>query len=492
VPSSHQKIEKSMKSTLSLLVFTFFVLTSNAKSNYFLKCWNKQVKPLKDNHLVFNFKETSKELNHDFYPWKETVYESNGQIWINRLNFCKSDTLKSGSKTFYSKTQYNTETLLFLDYGDEKLMEITQTMFSGQLVKSSRYSPLLLLNFFKENEAKCTLKTNENAAIFTQIINQLIVELWIDKNTFLLQKIKIISADDLYGDVVTNFNYSNYIQFNKVFVAKNIDIDRIDTKIKENVQLSEISVTKNVPILLEKPTDYQIKPDVVTSPEIAIEKYSPNIHLIDLKHTDDKVLLVEFKDFLLIAEAPLNVENGELIIAEARKIAPNKPIKYFVFGHHHPHYLGGLRAFVNEDVTVLSAPSTIPYLEYIAQAPHSIKPDKLQLSRKKLKTEAISTEKTITDGDFEMKIYFIGEKSNHTNDYLIYYFPKEKLLFEDDLVWISKSGELKKASKRQAGLYQAIMDLGLEVDTIIQSWPVADYGVKTVIPFVDLEKSVKM
>ena len=70
--------------------------------------------------------------------------------------------------------------------------------------------------------------------------------------------------------------------------------------------------------------------------------------------------------------------------------------------------------------------------------------------------------------------------------------PSEKLLFEDDLVWIPKEGEIKKAGKRQAGLYHAVQDRGLDVTTIVQSWPVADYGVKTVIPFEDLEKSMKV
>ena len=99
---------------------------------------------------------------------------------------------------------------------------------------------------------------------------------------------------------------------------------------------------------------------------------------------------------------------------------------------------------------------------------------------------------TVTDGEFEMKIYFIGEKSQHTNDYLIYYFPTEKLLFEDDLVKIAREGEVKKASGRQVGLYNAIMELGLKIDVIIQSWPVKDYGLKTVIPFTDLEKSMNI
>ena len=89
-----------------------------------------------------------------------------------------------------------------------------------------------------------------------------------------------------------------------------------------------------------------------------------------------------------------------------------------------------------------------------------------------------------------MKIYFIGEKSAHTKDFLIYYFPNEKLLFQDDLCWISSDGVIKKAGLRQIGLYNSIKELGLDVETIIQSWPVNNHNVKTKILFNELEKSI--
>jgi hypothetical protein len=119
-----------------------------------------------------------------------------------------------------------------------------------------------------------------------------------------------------------------------------------------------------------------------------------------------------------------------------------------------------------------------------------LQPDRLQREPKPLKLQEIKDSLTISDGSFEMKIYFIGKKSQHTNDYLVYYFPDEKLLFEDDLVWIPKEGAIPKGSGRQVGLYEAIQALRLEVKTIVQSWPVSEMGVKTVIPFADLEKSI--
>ena len=131
-------------------------------------------------------------------------------------------------------------------------------------------------------------------------------------------------------------------------------------------------------------------------------------------------------------------------------------------------------------------------MDYIVNAPRTINPDLLQIEPKKIKTLELKDKLKITDGNYEMEIYYIGKKSEHTVDYQVYYFPKEKLLFQDDLVWINKNGQTEKAGTRQEGLYKAIKDLNIDVKTIVQSWPVSDYGVKTLIPFEELEKTINI
>jgi len=232
-----------------------------------------------------------------------------------------------------------------------------------------------------------------------------------------------------------------------------------------------------------------MKDEAPAKPDFSIEPYSDHIHFMNLKHTDDKVLIVEFKDFILVGEAPLNSRNGELIIQEAGKIVPAKPVKYFAFCHFHPHYLGGLRAFIHKGATILTPISDTAYVRYLASNPHTLNPDSLQIEPRTLKITEIKDSMIITDGSYNMKIYFIGKKSKHTNDYLIYYFPKEKMVFEGDLVWINTK-RASKASPRDKGLYGAIKDLKLDVNTVVQSWPVNNYDVKTVIPFSELEQYV--
>ena len=482
-----------MRNKYELTVWIVLIMVTSpgiAQTDFLMQSWELQVKPMENTYLKFDFTESSNQLGHSFYPWKQTNYIGNGQVWCNASYFAKLDTLKFDQRSFTSKTVITEKDMLLLDYGDKDLITVTTEMFKEQVVKTARYIPAKILNYFKSNNVPISEKSDRLFAVYEATINKTIIRIYINKHSYLLSKIITVSDDELFGDVETEYIYTNYNKIGELYLALDIAIKKINGKLLDQVQLGNNEMTDNMPILLERPENYSLIDEAPTQVEVSSEKYNDHIHLVELKHTDDKVLIVEFSDFLLVAEAPLNSENGELIIEEAQKVAPNKPIKYFVFGHFHPHYLGGIRPFVHEGARIIASKQNMEYVSYIVNAERTMNPDSQQFNPKPLIFEEIQDSLTISDGKTKMKIYFIGEKSVHTNDYLIYYFPKEKVLFEDDLVWIPKSGEVKKASSRQAGLYHAIKDLDIEVDTIIQSWPVKDYGVKSVIPFEDLEKAM--
>ncbi len=484
--------------TIALILIAMHSLTANPKSkDYLQSCWDRQVKPLQSQYISFSFQESKNNYDHGMEPFQVRSYTAKGKLWVNAGNFSKLDTMLSGRQTYYSKTQWNTTDLLFLDYGDEKLFESTRDMQQTLLFQHARYSPVNLIDYFVKQKAGLSNESTKELAVYVLTINRSLVKLFIRKSDSLIEKVSILCMtdfinDELFGDVLTVLMYSDYRNNNLLFFASKIGIEKMGGRLKEDVKLTNAQWLVTAKSLLEKPEDYKLIDKPETKPEVIVEKYSDNIHFVQLPQTDDRSLIVEFKDFMVIAEAPLNSMYGELIINEANKIAPGKPIKYFIFGHFHTHYIGGLRSFVHKGATILAYQKDIPYLEFIVNAQHKMNPDSLQREPRPLKTEEIVDSKTITDGQFEMKIFYIGNKSQHTTDYLIYYFPTEQLLFEDDLVWIAKEGAAKKAGARQAGLYNAIKEFGLTVKTIVQSWPVKDYGVKTVIPFADLEESMSV
>lgn len=477
-----------MKKTLIVVFVLCFIHNISGKEKNFLNdCWAKQVRNQK---IFFSYSEKLNELEHSFQPWQQTNYTGKGVIWCDKIDFAKSDTLMNGKKVYNSKTQFNKSTLLFLDYGDAELFPTTQNMFIEFTYKTARYSPNILLNYFFENKINLDKESDKTYAIYTTKINNTIIKLFIRKSDNLVSKITTLNDDELFGDVLTTIIYGNYLTIDNVYYPKSIIIEKINGKIRDEVTINSASIYIDSPTLLNQPINYTLKSTIETKPEIKTEKYNNNIHFIELKHTNTRVLLVEFGDFLLVNEAPLNSDNGQLIIKEAKKIAPNKPIKYFSFSHYHPHPIGGIRAFIHQGSKIVCCETDLEYVNYIAKAPHSLSPDSLHFQPKLLIYEKIKDSLVISDGKYEMKIYLIGKKSEHTNDFLIYYFPNEKLLFESDLVWIADGGEIKNAGTRQVGLYNAINELRLNVDLIIQSWPIADYGIKTFIPFGDLKKSV--
>lgn len=482
---------KSMKKYTIYFLTIFVVFQSCSTINHLKNSKSKLAIPEHDKMAEFHFEEKLGELGHNSQPWETTNYRGKGDLWLQKSAFLKQDTLvNSRNKKYTSKTDYRNGVLLYLDYGDKELLTITKTIFNDKLINTARYSPAILLDFFLENKTNVKTEKSQYHIINSMKIGDNLTKIFINKENYLVDKITNLSSDELYGDTTTTFNYSSYTTNENLTYPKTIAIEKINGKVIDSVSIDLVQYTSEIKELLNKPENYQILEDKNEEiPVVKITKYNNFIHFLDLEHTDDRVMVVEFEDYMLVAEAPLNTKNGELIINEAKKIAPHKPIKYFVFGHHHPHYLGGLRAFVHKGATILCTNISKEYVEYIANASHTIKPDSLQMQPKKIKTQIITDSLSLGKNE-KMKIYFIGEKSAHTKDYLIYYFPNEKLLFQDDSCMISNDGTLIKAGNRQKGLYESIVALGLDVETIVQSWPITDKSVKNIFSFKELEESI--
>jgi glyoxylase-like metal-dependent hydrolase (beta-lactamase superfamily II) len=482
-----------MKLVIPTVFFIAMIHTASAQhAKQLQECWNKQVKPLEAACLAMSYTETLNELEHSFEPWQQTLYTGAGTVWYTKDCFSKSDSIATGKRQYHSKTEYGQSNLLFIDYGDENLFPVTQAMSAAYMVKTARYNPAMLIHYFHQKNIEAGPDHNPSFSTYKAVIHKTIVTLFIRKADHLLLKVTALSDDDLFGDVLTTFNYEDYKTSNGLFYPGSVVIEKINSKIRDEVKITKVEQLKDIPKLLEKPANYALLEDKAEDTQVAVEKYSDHIYFLELKHVQTRVLLVEFKDFLFVSEAPLSSANGELIIKEAKKIAPGKPIRYFSFSHYHPHPIGGVRAFVHEGAGIICTDANEEYVNYLVKAPRTLNPDALQKEPKPLNLKKLKDSLTITDDNYPLQIHLIGKKSEHTVDFLVYYFPSENMVFESDLVWIPEKGDMKPAGARQAGLYNAMKDLGLKVTTVVQSWPVGAYGMKTIIPFADLEKSVQL
>lgn len=469
----------------------FFASASHGQINYLEACWDKQVRSLDNKYVLFSYQEVKKRHYHSFEPWQFTTTKSEGRVSIGSNSFAKVDSVRSGNgKYVYSKTQLADDMLLFVNYRDTSLMPVTKRQYHSEQIETGRYSPIMLLDHFYRNRNDAKEVLTDDVAKYTLTIDKTVVTISMRKSDLLVGEIALLNDEELYGlygDVRTTFTYEDYTSLH---APSRVVISKISGKLTDTVTVSGPAIESAQFRPLGTVANFTWKPEKDNMTKVEVAKFGSNIHFVDLKHCSARALVVEFADYLLVAEAPLTVANGECIIAEARKIAPTKPIRYFVFTHFHNWYLGGIRPFIHAGATILTIPENRSYLEYIASREHTLTPDSLHLDPKPLKIEAIGD--GIRIGDGQMMIYHIGKKSEHTYDYLVYYFPQEKMLFQADLVWINKTGPLVKAGPRQAGLYKAIKDLGLDVQTVVQSWPLEDYNVKSIIDFEELERSVLM
>ena len=109
------------------------------------------------------------------------------------------------------------------------------------------------------------------------------------------------------------------------------------------------------------------------------EKLGDGIYLIKGGYA---AIAVDFKDHITIIEAGQSEARGLAVIAEAKRLIPNKPVKYVVNTHSHIDHSSGLRAVVAEGATILTYQLNKAYLEKTLSLPHTLNPGQSAAGRK--------------------------------------------------------------------------------------------------------------
>jgi glyoxylase-like metal-dependent hydrolase (beta-lactamase superfamily II) len=142
-------------------------------------------------------------------------------------------------------------------------------------------------------------------------------------------------------------------------------------------------------------------------------------------------VLVEFNDHVVVVEASGNDARSQAVMAEAKRLVPNKPIRYLVNTHAHYDHSGGVRAFAAEGVTIITYELNKPFFERVFKLPHSINPDSLSHSKRTPVIEGIGAKRVLTDGKQTLELYHI-QGNLHNEGLLMAYLPKEKIVIQAD------------------------------------------------------------
>jgi hypothetical protein len=193
----------------------------------------------------------------------------------------------------------------------------------------------------------------------------------------------------------------------------------------------------------------------------------------DLSDIDSRTLIVEFADHLAVIEVGIGSANGERIVDSVRRKWPGKPIRYVLFSHYHPSYTGGLRALVAEGATVVTTPGNEEFVRHVVALPFRIQPDRLVRQPRPVKIVTFADRYELADSTNRLVAINYGERSQHTDEFVLFWFPQQKVLFETEHGWVCSNGTLR-AGRRAKGLLAWLGEQGLEVERFVQSFPMRD------------------
>jgi glyoxylase-like metal-dependent hydrolase (beta-lactamase superfamily II) len=139
-------------------------------------------------------------------------------------------------------------------------------------------------------------------------------------------------------------------------------------------------------------------------------------------------MAIEMKDHVILFEGgPQNEARAQAIIAEARRVIPNKPVRYSILTHHHFDHSSGLPAVVAEGITIVTHENNKAFLTRALTAPRTLSPDSMSKSGKKPVIETVAEKRVFTDGTRNVEVYHI-QGLPHAEGMLVVYLPKERIL----------------------------------------------------------------
>ena len=289
-----------------------------------------------------------------------------------------------------------------------------------------------------------------------------------------------ILPNPVLGDMLSEIRYTNYKDFAGVKFPTNFhghtgavgyDYARGFWTLDPNsLQLNVKAVQPNPSIATVAVPD-AVRQATIPPVRVETQKLAEGIWLM-AGGTHNSVL-VEFRDYLAVVEAPLNEARSLAVIAEAKRLVPNKPIEYVVVTHHHFDHIGGLRTYYAEGAKIIVQLPNREFIEHYVLSPaqRTLDPDELSLHPEPSthtpmdRFETVTKKFVLSDGTRTMEIHAMLEESlNHALNMLFVYFPTEKILINADMYTPPNAGApLPAPNAAMTSLYQNIQRLKLGV-----------------------------
>jgi len=163
----------------------------------------------------------------------------------------------------------------------------------------------------------------------------------------------------------------------------------------------------------------------------------------------------------------LNEDRSLAVIEEVVRLMPGKPIRWLINSHQHFDHAGGLRTYMHIGATIVTHGRNFEFYvrDVLNYTPRTLKPDMVSLwppteLAEGYFYEAIRENFIISDGTRNLNVHYVNPL-DHVDGMLIAWLPRERLLFEADLVDTTQPRSAAPTSD-QRSFFNAVKKLGLE------------------------------
>ncbi len=243
-----------------------------------------------------------------------------------------------------------------------------------------------------------------------------------------LERVQTTLPNDVLGDMEVVTTYSDYRDFGGI---------QFPTRIVQTqgghptLELTVSAVQQNAAVNISVP-DRVRNPPAVVAPTAASQKVADGVFWIT--GGSHHSLAVDMGDHIVVVEGPQNEARAELVIAEAKKIIPGKPIRFVVNTHVHFDHSGGLRTFVDEGASVVTHRANTTFYQKAWAAPRTMRADRLAKSGRKAVFRPVTDRAELKGTNGRVVELHVLRGNPHNEQALVAWLPAEKVLFQSDMI----------------------------------------------------------
>jgi glyoxylase-like metal-dependent hydrolase (beta-lactamase superfamily II) len=242
------------------------------------------------------------------------------------------------------------------------------------------------------------------------------------------------------GDLLVEFEYSNYQNMNGVQVPNRIVQRQAGMTTFDATITTATPNPANLTELLTPPPPPAGAPGGGGPPQQAaaappVEKLGEGVFKIGGNYT---ALAIDMGDHILVVESGQSDARGMAVMAAAKQAIPNKPIRFVVNSHPHFDHASGLAAAVAEGATILTHRNNEAVLERFLSGPRTLGGDSLsKVSNRRTNVVEGIGDREVRKGTTGKVVEIHRIPNEHSDGMIVVYLPAEKVVYSADITVVN-------------------------------------------------------